>query len=54
MRQVLLVVIGGGCCAWPAIVFTLQGLGYVGGGFMSGLDRMGGDRPVRGARRRWR
>jgi hypothetical protein len=35
MRQVLLVVIGV-AAAVAGIVWTLQGLGYVGGSFMSG------------------
>ena len=35
MRRVLLVVIGL-AAALAGIVFTLQGLGYVGGSFMSG------------------
>jgi hypothetical protein len=35
MRRVLLVVIGV-AAALAGIVFTLQGLGYVGGSFMSG------------------
>ncbi len=35
MRQVLLVVIGV-AAAVAGIVLTLQGLGYVGGSFMSG------------------
>ena len=35
MRRVLLVVIGG-AAALAGIVWTLQGLGYVGGSFMSG------------------
>lgn len=35
MRQVLLVVIGV-AVAVAGIVWTLQGLGYVGGSFMSG------------------
>jgi hypothetical protein len=34
MRRVLLVVIGA-AAALAGIVFTLQGLGYVGGSFMS-------------------
>jgi hypothetical protein len=35
MRQIVLVVIGV-VAAVAGVVFTLQGLGYVGGGFMSG------------------
>ena len=35
MRRVLLVVIGA-AAALAGIVWTLQGLGYVGGSFMSG------------------
>jgi hypothetical protein len=35
MRQILLVVIGV-AAALAGIVWTLQGLGYVGGSFMSG------------------
>ena len=36
MRQVLLVVIGV-AAAVAGIVWTLQGLGYIGGSFMSGV-----------------
>jgi hypothetical protein len=35
MRQIVLVVIGV-VAALAGLVWTLQGLGYVGGGFMSG------------------
>ncbi|HEY2309095.1 MAG TPA: hypothetical protein VGI05_24730 [Streptosporangiaceae bacterium] len=35
MRQIVLVVIGL-VAALAGLVWTLQGLGYVGGGFMSG------------------
>jgi hypothetical protein len=35
MRQIVLVVIGV-AAALVGLVFTLQGLGYVGGSFMSG------------------
>jgi hypothetical protein len=35
MRQIVLVVIGA-AAAVVGLVFTLQGLGYVGGSFMSG------------------
>ena len=35
MRQILLVVIGA-AAALAGAVWTLQGLGYVGGSFMSG------------------
>jgi hypothetical protein len=35
MRQIVLVVIGA-TAAVVGLVFTLQGLGYVGGSFMSG------------------
>lgn len=35
MRQIVLVVIGV-VAAVAGVVWTLQGLGYVGGGFMSG------------------
>ena len=36
MKQVLLVVIGV-AAALAGIIWTLQGLGYVGGSFMSGV-----------------
>ena len=36
MRQILLVVIGV-AAALAGIVWTLQGLGYIGGSFMSGV-----------------
>ena len=37
MKQVLLVVIGV-AAALAGIIWTLQGLGYVGGSFMSGVS----------------